>query len=199
MPGLDGVEASGEIRPRERTRAAAGSSPASHLPIIALTAHAMKGDRETCLAAGMDGYVSKPIRRRELLAELNRLFPPATASAQPPTPLEAPFDRARLLVVVNGNTTLLRRMATVYFEHTPALLQTIRESAAAGRMEELRKAAHTLKGSLTQFAADRALQCAVRLEAAASAGNSQIAGSVTELMQELERFDTALRQFLAGL
>jgi DNA-binding response OmpR family regulator len=197
MPGLDGLEASREIRRREQTRATVGSS-ASHLPIIALTAHALKGDREACLAAGMDGYVSKPIRRRELLAELKRLLA-STGPKPPPSSPAAPFDRVRLLAEVNGNTALLRRLAGVYFEHTPRLLEEIRGALASGRAGDAFRPAHTLKGSLTQFAADRALRCAVRLEESARAGNVELAPTAAELMLELERFDAALREFLAGL
>jgi PAS domain S-box-containing protein len=199
MPGLDGLETSREIRRREKARAAADSSSVSHLPIIALTAHALKGDREACLAAGMDGYVSKPIRRRELLAELKRLLPAPGAKQPPQSSMNFPFNRDRLLATVNGNKALLQRLAAVYFEHTPVLLQTIRESAAAGRMEELRTAAHTLKGSLTQFAADPALKCAVQLEAAVLAGNGEVAEPIAALAREVERFNAALREFLAKL
>jgi two-component system, sensor histidine kinase and response regulator len=67
MPEMDGFEATGALREKER-------STGGHIPIIAMTAHAMKGDEERCLAAGMDAYISKPIRRNELFAAMEKLF-----------------------------------------------------------------------------------------------------------------------------
>jgi len=66
MPVMDGLEAVAEIRKREQSRG-------GHIPVIAMTAHTLKGDRERCLAAGMDGYVSKPIDKRQLFETLDRL------------------------------------------------------------------------------------------------------------------------------
>ncbi len=195
MPGLDGLQTSREIRRREQASAAATSSAPSHLPIIALTAHAMKGDREACFAAGMDGYVTKPIRRRELLAEMDRLFPPAVQKVAEAISSEAPFDHAKALEEVNGNKELLRRLATVYFEHTPELLKEFHAAVAERQFVEAAKSAHTLKGSLAQFAAGRALKSVVKLEQACRGGNGEVAALAAEFTKELEQFDAALGQF----
>ena len=197
MPGMDGLQAAREIRRREESQVARSPS-ATRLPIIALTAHAMTGDRETCLAAGMDDYVAKPIRRRELVSALERIFPPdVEVKTKPQLESEPPFDSAKLLSELDGNTSLLHRLAQVYFEHTPALVQTIQATAAAGEAKELERAAHTLKGSLIQFIANPAMQAAARLEEAARTGAASVVTLAVELTRELERFDTALRNFLA--
>jgi PAS domain S-box-containing protein len=191
MPGLDGLETVREIR---RGESDTTSRAKRHLPIIAVTAHAMKNDRETCFAAGMDDYIAKPIRRKELLAALNRLFssgPNAKTNSSEPA-----FDRAKLLNEVSGNIALLRRLASVYFDHTPTLIQTIQTAAATGQMSELQQATHTLRGSLSQFVAWPALGSASRLEKAARAGDLKVTTYAAELTGELERFAAALRQFL---
>lgn len=196
MPGLDGLAATREIRRRELARAPAGAPP-PHQPIIALTAHAMKGDREACLAAGMDEYVAKPIREPELVAALNQIVPASGPAAEPERSPTPPLDRARLLAGLNGNVSLLKRMAAVYFEHTPTLVAEIRDAIAANQPTEVFRAAHTLTGSLTQFAAGPAMQCAAKLEAAAREGMADLSAPVSELERELERFNRALEELTA--
>jgi CheY-like chemotaxis protein len=194
MPKLDGIEATREIRRREQARN--GSAvPRRRLPIIALTAHAMKGDRGACLEAGMDDYLTKPIRRRDLLAVLERLAA-VVAKSESASEAEPAFDQVRLLGEIGGNTALLQRLAAVYFEHTPALLQTIQAAAAAGEMQELERAAHTLKGSLSQFAGNGAMHLAARLEEAAGRRDASVQQLAGELIPKVERFDAALRQLL---
>src|SRR6185503_8119863 len=104
MPGLDGIETTREIRRRESEHPSPHSGNGwRRLPIIALTAHAMKGDREQCLAAGMDDYLAKPVRRPDLLAALDRLVP-ATDAADPvaAAPAVSPFHPEGLLAELNG-------------------------------------------------------------------------------------------------
>ena len=196
MPGLDGLAATREIRRRELAQATAGSPP-PHQPIIALTAHAMKGDREAGLAAGMDEYVAKPMREPELLAALDRVLATRAPGAEARPAPTLPFDRARLLAGLNGNVSLLKRMAAVYLEHTPQVLAEIRSALAANQPAEVFRAAHTLTGSLAQFAAGPALQCAARLEAAARNQDAVAASVAVELELELERFAAALRRMVA--
>jgi CheY-like chemotaxis protein len=198
MPGLDGLETAREIRRRESAQTETSSPAKRRLPIIALTAHAMKSDRDACIVAGMDDYVAKPIRRKELSAALARIFL-SSAKTEFPIATEPAFDRPKLIAGVNGDVALLRRLAGIYFQHTPLLIQAIQTAVASGQMLELQKAAHTLKGSLNQFAARPAAESATRLEEAALTGDTAVTTLVVELTGKLEHFDVALRQLLCDL
>ena len=197
MPEMDGLEAATRIRELER-------GTGRHLPIIALTANAMKGDREQCLAAGMDDHVTKPIRRPELLAAIERLLPtePPPASAPATAPIGAAstgpaLDRDKLLAELDGNTELLRRLAELFFEHTPALLRQIRAAVPAGDARALLLAAHTLKGSLLQFAAQPAATVAQQLEEAGEKNTfANVPALLAALEPELGRFETELRAMI---
>jgi PAS domain S-box-containing protein len=160
MPEMDGLDATAAIRAWEKT---AGT----HTPIMAMTAHAMKGDRERCLAAGMDGYTSKPIRIGELERAIAQLVGPsksAQASAPEETRGDGVLDRAALLAGVNGNRRLLRDLVRLFLADYPQRLAEIKEALRRGDAESLRMAAHALKGSVGNFAAKKALAAAQRLE-----------------------------------
>ena len=116
MPEMDGFAATKAIRAKE-------SAANTHVPIVALTAHAMKGDRERCLAAGMDAYVSKPIRAAELFEMIGRLLSPdvkgAKGATAPTGPPAAVFDLNTALTGVEGDRELLRRMVHVFSRPVP--------------------------------------------------------------------------------
>jgi CheY-like chemotaxis protein/HPt (histidine-containing phosphotransfer) domain-containing protein len=203
MPELDGIETAREIRRREAERSS-GSTEAAHLPIIALTAHAMKGDREQCLAAGMDDYVPKPVRRSELLAALDRLLP-ADPSELPAPPIGSGplFQREGLLAELNGDEAALRRLITLFLETTPPLLAQMRSALASGDRGAMETAAHTLKGSLLQLGEDHARGLALQLERQAdnadNGGWETAPALVAELESEIAKFSTELRQHLAPM
>jgi PAS domain S-box-containing protein len=147
MPELDGLQACRAIREWEQ---AAGG----HIPIIAMTAHAMKGDRERCLEAGMDGYVAKPIRPEELAAAIREVTN-ATADA---------IDSAALLSNLDSDRDLLRQLIDRFAADSPEQLRRIRVAIADRDGEALRLAAHSIKGSLGNFTAARAGELAQQLE-----------------------------------
>src|ERR1700730_2804690 len=160
MPEMDGLDATSAIRAWEKT---AGT----HTPIIAMTAHAMKGDRERCLAAGMDGYTSKPIRIGELEHAIAQLISPPNSAKVPVSEADqadGAIDHTALLAGVDGNRRVLREFVRLFLADCPQRLEEIKEAIRRGDAGALGRAAHTLKGSIGNFAAKRAFAAAQRLE-----------------------------------
>ena len=162
MPEMDGFEATAAIRARE-------SATGAHTPIVAMTAHALKGDRERCLEAGMDAYVSKPLRPQELFDVLARLVPaagerrPAPAGPEPPP---AAFDMATALERVDGDLELMTELAGLFLGECPQRMEDIRRAIGERDGPGLERAAHYFKGSVGNFGARRASEAAERLERA---------------------------------
>jgi two-component system, sensor histidine kinase and response regulator len=160
MPEMDGMQATAIIRQKEQ-------HTSTHLPIIALTARTMREDRERCLEAGMDGYVSKPIRADELLAVVEGLLP-ATASEVVGDPIdaqtEAVFDRSVALSHVDGDVELLREMAELFLADYPQQMAQIQQAIARDDSQALLRAAHSLKGVVGTFAARATYEAVQRLE-----------------------------------
>lgn len=191
MPEMDGFEATAAIREREK---AAGA----HIPIVAMTAHAMRGDRERCLAAGMDAYVAKPVRAEELYGVLADVtgHERAAAVTAPPAAPDAVFDRNEALAHVGGDTELLRELAATFLDQAPHWMCAIREALERQDSARLNAAAHPLKGSLGTFAAKTAASAAQRLETLARQGN--LAGG-WEALDALEKEMARLAPALADL
>jgi two-component system, sensor histidine kinase and response regulator len=170
MPEMGGFEATRAIRERERATGA-------HIPIVAMTARAMAGDREACLAAGMDAYLAKPIRPGELIALVEEIGIGAAAPVAPTTPETGRqntlrvLDEAALLALVGGDETLMHEIIDLYLRESPRLLREIRAASAAGDTGALQFSAHALKGSVGNMAAARAYAAAMALETAARAGD----------------------------
>ncbi len=191
MPVMGGFETAAAIREREKTSG-------GHTPIIAITAHALTGDREKCLAAGMDGYISKPIRSAELFKTLDRLMPAAPAVA-PPAPREKrlpEFDAEALLSRVDGNKKLLRELVEIFLDDSPKLLEEIKHALKRGDAEALRRATHAFRGSVSTFAARQAAEAATRLESQAIERDldgareafREVKAQFTRLRRSLNRF-----------
>ena len=189
MPELDGLRTTAAIREKE-------AETGAHLPIIAMTAHTMKGDRDRCLAAGMDGFVSKPIQAEELFEAIQCLVPLADQRAAPrPAPRGAGgvFDKATALGQTGGDEELLMEIAELFFESSPRLLSEIRAAIARGDGPALERTAHTLKGSISNFGAQAAYEAAVKLEKLGHENNlSQAEEAVMILEEEIERLKSAL-------
>ena len=197
MPELDGFETTAAIRERERLQG-------GHLPIIAMTAHAMKGDREQCLAAGMDGYISKPIQPRELFETLAAYGADLPLLVDAPPPIEASsslsIDRSALLAHCGGDEALLREVAAAFLESYPPLLAELHASADSHDARALNRAAHTLKSSVGYFGVPSVRQQAAELEQLGRGLDGQgdwsdIAPRVEALAQAIE----SLRPAIAAL
>jgi two-component system, sensor histidine kinase and response regulator len=185
MPEMDGLETTAAIRERER---AAGG----HLPIVALTAHAMKGDVLRCLEAGMDAYLAKPLQARELAAAIDgvlgatRSGAPASESGLPPAG-PAVLDLARLLERVGGDRKALAELVRIFRADSPKQVARIRTAIQEGDAAALRAAAHTLKGAVSNFAAPPAAEAAQRLQKMGEAGRLDGAGAALgQLEREIE-------------
>ncbi len=151
MPEMDGFEATAAIRAREQ----AGGE---HTPIIAMTAHALKGDRERCLEAGMDHYITKPLRRRDLFAVLESVLP-STEGVAPPC-----FDFREALNRIDDDEELLKELAALFLEDCPRRMSAIRQAITRRDAPGLQEAVHTLKGSVSNFGAPDAVEAARDLE-----------------------------------
>jgi len=161
MPEMDGFEATRAIRSREE-------GTADHIPIIAMTAHAMKGDRERCLNAGMDAYVSKPLRASELFDAIDGLAqtdesPEASTSEDDAVVPVVDWDAA--VNHFEGDVDLLKEIAEMFLEESPILMYQMKEALNRGDCSALERAAHTIKGSVGNFAAKPAFDAALRVEA----------------------------------
>ena len=220
MPEMDGFEVTKAIRARETAvNAERGMrspecetqhssfiihhSSLSHIPIVAMTAHAMTGDRERCLEAGMDDYVSKPLQVQQLLEVIERLVPTGTEvetgalheAKLPEGELpEGVFDRNVTWDRVEGNKELLREIIGLFFDEIPGLLSTIQESVVGRNAKGMERAAHTVKGAVDTFGAKGAHDAALRLEVM---GHRRDFTHIEEAYAELEKEITRLGGTLA--
>jgi CheY-like chemotaxis protein len=195
MPELGGFEATARIRAREQ-------GTGRHVPIIALTAHAMKGDRQRCLDAGMDDYVAKPIQAQELLRAIEARFPsalPAPAAGPAEAPAARVFDGAVALERVGGDRELLKDLAGVFLSESPAMLAEVREAVARRDALRLKRAAHTLKGAVGTFGAAASVAAALRLETMGREGNLVGAEEAWRALEEaVARLGPALAELRDG-
>ena len=196
MPEMDGLEATATIRQAERRTG-------RHVPIIALTAHAMKGDRERFLAAGMDGYVTKPIRQQELWQEIEQCVPLPAETKGNGISVGAPdstLDRATLLARVGGNAKLLTEILHLFRGECPRLMGELREAVSRRNAEGIRRTAHTLKGMLGNLSAQDAYEAAARMEKAGWEDESADAeNAFADFQRQLDRLDLAVVRFVADL
>ena len=211
MPEMDGFEATAHIRKQDQQHG-------RHTPIIALTAHAIEGDRERCLAAGMDDYVSKPINPGLLKAVLARWqpdrtcvtpevpAPAATVSIPADTPPDGtlaadtptyaiglPFDLEEALARVDGDRAFLNEMAEIFLNEYPHFLVQIQTAIANENCEVLIYAAHTLKGSVGNFVDPDSVEAAQTLERIGRQGD------LSEAPLALARLETALNRLTPAL
>ena len=193
MPRKDGLEATAEIREVEKISG-------MHLPIIALTAHAMKGDRERCLDAGMDAYISKPIRSKELFDTIESLLsgraPETVVAPAPPSTNDAIFNETLLLERTEGSAEVCDLLVQTFITERPKHDAGLREAIQKQDAKALAVAVHGLKGAVANFTEGAALQAVKALESAAKRGHLQAAGEeYRKVNRELDRLQTALAEF----
>jgi signal transduction histidine kinase/AmiR/NasT family two-component response regulator len=188
MPGMSGEEATAAIRARER-------ETGGHLQIIAVTAHAMPGDQERCLAAGMDGYLTKPINRSALYAAVEQGVPAAEAAAALVGEGDAAvFDRGLVLDRLDGDEQLLDDLIGLFLDDAPALVERMGAAIAEGDLTGLRAAAHRLKGAASNLAALEVADRARALERLSEAGTPDDAVSLHARLQDaILRLEALLR------
>ena len=193
MPEMNGLEAAAAIRNME------GPS-GTRIPILALTAHSMEGDRERCLAAGMDAYVSKPISIGDFIRAIDQLLPGAFESV--PERLEAPpppqfLDTQGLMDRFEGDWQLLHDAAEVFRASCPRLLAQLREAILSGDAEAVERAAHTIKGSAGNFGGHACVEAALRLEIMGRTRDLRnAADACADLESEIERLMPALAEMV---
>jgi two-component system, sensor histidine kinase and response regulator len=199
MPEMDGLEATEAIRSRER-------ADGGHVPIIAMTAHAMAGDRERCLAAGMDDYISKPLRADELFATIDRVCASggaglAAVSADPPSlSTEGSVDGETLLASFGGNRTVLGEVIAVFLDDAQTMMGALEDARVRRDAVAIASAAHALKGSVGLFTRGPAFEGASRLERRGNAGDladverdcAGLKEGLSTLMRELEELRKTL-------
>jgi two-component system, sensor histidine kinase and response regulator len=187
MPLMGGLEAAREIRRREE-------KTGGHLRIVAMTAHAMTGDRDRCLSGGMDGYVSKPINPQILFSAIEQGAGQATAD-RPTAPGVKTFDRQALLSRVAGDEELMGDVIRLFLEECPRQLAAIRQAVAQRNPGAVRTTAHALKGAAGNLGANGLFEAAGVLERvgaqsrmqAAEAGWRRLSAEAANVIEALGR------------
>ena len=194
MPEMDGYEATEAIRQMEQTTG-------NHIPIVAMTAHALKGDRERCLKSGMDAYLSKPIRFQSLYEMIEGIagHVPVGGGRQVESVRTEPaaeliMDWNAAVDRVGGREDLLKQMVGLFFKEVDKLVTSLRDAIAQREMTKVQRLAHSIKGSASCFAAPPAVAAAARLEFMGQAGDLTDAD---EAFAYLEREVDRLKQALA--
>ncbi|MDO3379042.1 response regulator [Geoalkalibacter halelectricus] len=202
MPELDGLAATARIREIEQSRG-------GHTPIIAMTAHALSGDRETCLQAGMDDYLPKPVDPRDLARTVFHHLSRAAEPVAPSTPPTAAahsastraFDAQTLLRRLDEDREFTAEIIQAFRANFPGLMSELQCSLEQGKMEQLQRQAHAIKGAASNVEAAGIRQLALAIESAIADQDtarlarlcSQMAPSFTAFVKETDAFLTAIR------
>ena len=194
MPGMDGLEATATIRKRE-------SETGGHVPIVAITAHAMKGDRELCLQAGMDDYISKPIRPIDLFRIVERVLSEPFIRTKHDLASErrsgkAVFNQDAFMERLGGELEIAREIVKVFLEDAPEQIEGLRQALEKRDADAVRRCGHKLKGSAGAIGAEAIQQVAYEIEIIGGAGNLD---KVQFLLDRLDEGLTSLKSTLSVL
>ena len=202
MPEMDGLEATRQIRLREQ-------ETGTHIPVIAMTAHAMTGDRERCLEAGMDEYLSKPIRIRQLAEKLTAVFAPPPPSSESDIALSESGIRSpeesddelinweEAMDGVQGDHDIFRQIVLIFLEESEQLMQDLAACSERDDTAGIKRATHSLKGAVLCLAAQPTVELAMQIEEAASRGDLPgVQSRIPMLQRHLVRIRSTLATYL---
>jgi CheY-like chemotaxis protein/HPt (histidine-containing phosphotransfer) domain-containing protein len=184
MPEMDGIEATRRIRKADNVCN-------RDIPIVAMTAHAMKGDRERCLAAGMNEYLAKPFSAQSLAEVIERLL--AEPGDRLPAHDPEVFDREELLIRIGGDHQLLHEIEAAFLEDASAQIESIQAAVVDGDASRVAEFGHALKSASAGIGANAIKDVAHQVELAGGTGDLEIARGLIEIArEELARFEQAV-------
>ena len=193
MPEMDGLETTAAIRAEEE-------KTGRHIPIIAMTAHAIKGDRERCLEAGMDEYVSKPIASAKLFQTIEALTAgdvPVKETSDDADPVAAELNKASLLGAFDHDWDFFKEIVDIFISDYPKLLDDLRAASREGDTATFMRTAHTIKGMLRNFQLEDAAEIAFDLEKKGNAGEiTAVDSAIDTLADQLHGLEKALKDML---
>jgi len=189
MPVMNGYEATAKIREDEETRG-------GHIPIVAMTAHAMKGDREECIKHGMDGYISKPIDTEALWHELEFINLPSSGGAEiyiNNTQDSVVADFAKAMTLMDNSRELFDEIVSLFMQDAPPHMQKIKDGLAQGNIDWVQHSAHALKGMVGIFSAEKTTKAAEWVEK--NAGHAELSTGVAKLETALNELKEAIKKY----
>ena len=193
MPIMDGFEATKAIRENEKLTG-------RHIPVIAMTAHAMKGDRQKCIEAGMDEYISKPISSQTLIKLMNSLVPGNVKKNDKDktwADSEYCFDKETILKAFDNDWNFFREAVGIFIDEYPKMMAEIKYAIHQNNPEELRRSSHSLKGMLGNFQAQSAEKKAFKLEEMGRKNDFKGAGIACEMLAaDIKSFEGLLLKFI---
>ena len=183
MPDVDGLQATRIIRELE-------TDPGDHIPIVGLTAHAMKGDREVCLEAGMDDYVPKPVRANALYAAVERWLPGGDGTTI--------INLSDALHALNGDRIFLAELAGQFINDCPVVREGLQSALARKDLPQVERTAHSFKSVVGIFGAEKAVKLLQKLEDAAESLRPEVAANLLpQVLKEMEKVEKGLISFRA--
>jgi CheY-like chemotaxis protein len=195
MPEMDGLEATRLIREVEKKQG-------GHIPIIAMTAHAMKGDRERCVENGMDGYISKPLQAQELYSTLDKVAGQTRKAEGEQVFVKEDaevLDKTTALANLGGDESMLAEVAQIFLVECSRLMSAVREAIERKNSLALERAAHSMKGSVGALAARKAFETARRLEELGHEGKlADAEGVFARLEAEIDRLKPEMESLASG-